>query len=258
MIINHISVSRTGCFEQCQQQYKYRYHLQVIPDNPEQIYFTYGKLVHKAAEVYVENKGKEPIHDIVAKLLRAEIPFEGNHNLNRLDASYHKKLYEHTAYIEKFTAKVGFDGEIEHEVRYDLDPPNGKTFLGFIDRLIIKNSKAIILDYKTSKKNSFRKKKSNIGKDLQLNAYALYVWEKFNIEPSNITAALVYLENPEVISTSFTIQGLKETKEKLKKSFYLIENFDPNKVNGNVGFHCRRCDYNNICAFYRAECGLEP
>ena len=145
MLIDHLSVSRIGCFEECQQKYKYRYHLKTIPDKPEQIYFVYGKVVHKAAEIYVENKGKERIHDIVSKLLSGEIEFEGWDNLHRLDTDYKRKLYQHTNFIEKFTEKVGFEGDIEHEVKYDLNPPNNQIFLGYIDRLIVKNNQAICI-----------------------------------------------------------------------------------------------------------------
>jgi CRISPR/Cas system-associated exonuclease Cas4 (RecB family) len=251
MLIDHLSVSRTSCFELCQQQYKFKYHLKVIPDKPEQIYFTYGKLVHTAAEHFVELKGQRKIHEIVHDLLTGALEFEGFDKIHMLDSDYKRKLFEHTAFIEKFTEKVGFDGEIEHEVKYDLDPPNNKTFLGYIDRLIIKNDQAIILDYKTSKDNSWRKNKSNIGSDLQLCAYALYVHEKFNIQPEKIQAALVYLENPQIVSTSFSKKRLEDTKKKLKTTFYSIENFDENKVIGNVGNHCRRCDFSNKCAFYR-------
>jgi CRISPR/Cas system-associated exonuclease Cas4 (RecB family) len=256
MQIEHLSVSRSGCYETCAQQYKFKYHLKTIPDRPEQIYFTYGKIVHTAAEIFVEQKGNKRIHEIVNDLMSGTVDFEGSDKIFTLDEDYRRKLYEHTAFIEKFTHKVGFEGEIEHEVKYDLDPPNNKTFLGYIDRLIIKNDQAIILDYKTSKDNSWRKNKSSIKYDLQLCAYALYVHEHFNIEPEKIQAALVYLENPTIVNTNFTKKRLLETKEKLKLAFQTIENHDPNKVVGNVGYHCKRCDFNDKCAFYRSKNGI--
>jgi CRISPR/Cas system-associated exonuclease Cas4 (RecB family) len=255
MHIEHLSVSRSGCFEQCQQQYKFKYHLKVIPDRPEQIYFTYGKIVHAAAEFFVEQKGQKKIRDIVSEIMTGELDFEGSDKIFTLDDDYRRKLYEHTAFIEKFTEKVGYDGDIEYEVRYDLDPPKNKIFLGFIDRLIIKNDQAIILDYKTSKDNSWRKNKKTIKTDLQLCAYALYVHEHFNIEPEKIQAALVYLENPTVVSTNFTKKILAETKQTLKKTYSTIESIDADKVIGNVGYHCKRCDFNDKCAFYRAKWG---
>lgn len=253
MNIEHLSVSRSNCFDLCQQQYKFKYHLKVIPDRPEQIYFTYGKIVHTAAEIFVENKGQKQIKEIVNQIMGGELEFEGSEKIYMLDEDYRRKLYEHTAFIEKFTQKIGFEGEIEHEVKYDLDPPNNKIFLGYIDRLIIKKPQAIILDYKTSKDNSYRKTKSSIKYDLQLCAYALYVHEHFGIEPENIQAALVYLENPTIVNTNFTKQRLVETKDFLKKNFSQIENTDADKVVGNVGYHCRRCDFNDKCAFYRSK-----
>lgn len=256
MNIEHLSVSRSGCFDLCKQQYKFRYHLKVLADKPEQQYFTYGKLVHTAAEIYVESKGARPIHDIVTDLLQGRINFDGSQNMHNLDADYFKKIYAHTSVIERFTQKVGFDGEIEYEIKYDLDPPNNRTFLGYIDRLIVKNDRAIIIDYKTSKKNKYRKNKVTIKKDLQLNAYALYVSQKFSIAPENIQAALVYLEEPEVVSTNFTLKGLEETKEFLRKSYIDIESYPEEKVKGSVGFHCQRCDYNESCTFYSFSKGL--
>jgi CRISPR/Cas system-associated exonuclease Cas4 (RecB family) len=251
MLINHLSVSRGQCYEECQQKYKYRYHLKVIPDQPEQIYFVYGKLVHKAAELYVQEKGSRSIIEYGKDLLYGNIKFQDTEKLYLLNTSYKNKFWEHLKVIQLFTEKVGFDGELECEITYDLDPPNQKILTGFIDRLIIKNNKAIIIDYKTSKNNSWRKTKETIKKDLQLNTYAAYVSEKFNIEPENIQAALVYVEGGNVISTNFNKQYLEKTKNDLKNLFYQIENSDENKVIGNIGNHCNRCDFNNICPFFR-------
>lgn len=251
MKINHLSVSRSQCFEQCQQQYKYRYHLQVIPDKPEQLYFMYGKLVHKAAELYVEQKGEEKIEKIGEKLLKKEIIFENTNDLHRLTPEYNNKFWNHLLAVKKLTDKIGFEGEIEHKIEYDLFPPNKKILLGFIDRLFFKNDLAFIIDYKTSKDNAWRKNKSTIKHDLQMNAYALYVNEKFNIPPEKIHAALFYLEGSKMVSTNFTEEGLRKCKEKLKNIYCNIENIDENKVVGNVGNHCYRCDYSNICPFFR-------
>ena len=250
MLINHLSVSRDGCFRQCEQQYKFRYHLKTVPNVPEQIYFTYGKLVHVAAEHYVERKGETPIRDILADLLQGRLDFEGSENICRLEQDHYKKLYIHCDFIEKFSKKIGFEGEIEHEIKYDLDPPNEKLYLGYIDRLIINNDSAIIVDYKTSKNNSYRKNKVSIKKDLQMCAYALYVHEKFKIKPENIQAALIYLDPPQqVINTNFVKDTLLATKKYLKDSYYDIENKDPNKVKPTVGYHCRRCDYFDQCPY---------
>ena len=88
---------------------------------------------------------------------------------------------DHLRSVERITKEVGFDGHIEYEIKYDLDPPNNKLLVGFIDRLFFKDDKAFILDYKTTKAGFFRKTKETIKKDLQLRAYCFYVHEKFNI-----------------------------------------------------------------------------
>lgn len=253
MKIEHLSVSRTQCFDQCQQQYKYRYHLKVIPDKPEQIYFLYGKLVHKAAEIYVQEKAQIPIFEIGKKLLDKTIPFEGSENLHRLNTEYHNKFWTHLKNIEKLTEKVGCEGETEYKIEFDLDAPNKKILLGFIDRLIIKNDTALIIDYKTSKDNAWRKNKQTIKTDLQMNAYAFVVHDIFKIQPENIHAALFYLEGGKMVSTNFKLENLIKCRETLREKFIKIEQIDENHVKPNVGNHCRRCDYSEICPFFRSE-----
>lgn len=250
MLINHFSVSRSQCFDECQLKYKYRYHLKVISEKPEELHFVYGKLVHKAAEVFVQTKGERPIFEIGADLLNNKIEFDGVESIHRLGVDYRNKFWEHLRNVEKLTRKIGFDGEIEHKIEYDLDPPNNKVFLGFIDRLIIKNETALIIDYKTSKNNSWRKTKKTIKEDLQMNAYACYVYDKFEIKPENIHAALYYLEGGNLVSTNFKIENIKKTKELMRKKFTTIEKMSENMAVANVGNHCVRCDYSSICPYF--------
>ncbi len=253
MLINHLSVSRSQCFELCQTQYKYKYHLKVVPDKPEQIYFVYGKLIHKAAEIYVKQKAEEPIFEIGKKLLNRDILFEDSHKLDTLTPEYKNKFWSHLKVVEKLTERVGCDGEIVYKIEYDLSPPDKKILLGFIDRLIIKNDRAIIIDYKTSKDNAWRKNSKTIKSDLQLNAYAMVVNEEFGIKPENIQAALIYLEGGKTVSTNFQMENLLAVKESLKKLYLQIEGTDENKATANVGFHCRRCDFSNICPYNRSN-----
>ena len=78
MNIEHISVSRKQCFDTCKAQYKYRYHLKIVSDEPTADHFTYGKIVHKIAESYVELKGKVKISQIAKDLLEGKFFLEGN------------------------------------------------------------------------------------------------------------------------------------------------------------------------------------
>ena len=103
MKIKHISISRSGVWHECQVKYRYKYHLEVIPNKPEPPYFAYGKLVHKAAELYVKDKGASNIHKIATELLSGSISDEFK-NL-KLSQEYKRKLPNHLSSIEKITSK---------------------------------------------------------------------------------------------------------------------------------------------------------
>lgn len=251
MNIEHISVSRKQCFDTCQAQYKYRYHLKIVSDQPVADHFTYGKIVHKVAEHYVMEKGKIPIETIASEVLNGKILLEANNPSPPLPSQYKQKFPIHLKNIKTITDKIGFDGELEWEFNYDLQSPNNKKIKGFIDRLIIRGDKYFILDYKTTKQGIWRKNKSNISKDLQLRTYGKIVQNTFGAKPENIKAALFYLEGSEIVSTGFTQESLDSAQQELIDTYDQIAYTDPVIVLGSVGSHCRFCDYRKICTFYK-------
>lgn len=257
MNINHISVSRKKCFDLCQQQYKYRYHLKVPAPGPEPFYFVYGTIVHKIAELYVEEKAARPIGEVALDILRGKIPIEGDTLCPPLTDEYKKKLQKHLRAIQNLTKRTGPEGIVEHEFRYDLDPPNQKCVTGFIDRLIIKgegeNRKAFIIDYKTTKKGKFRVNSQTVLEDLQLRCYARVVQREFQIPSSNIKAALYYLDGENLVAAQYNDESLERVEQELRQGFIQIENSDPDKVWGNVGWHCKNCDYSTMCHFYKPQ-----
>ena len=238
----------------CEQQYKYRYHLNIIPDKPQQIYFTYGQVVHKGAELYVESKGENTLEYYIKNIIEGNIPLDRNSEKKsriELPLAYQRKLTDHVRAVKKITEILGFDGELEYEFKLDLDPPNNITVYGFIDRLIKKNNKFYVIDYKTTKKGPYRKDKFSIKSDLQMQTYALIVKELFNVKAEDIVLALFYLEGSELVSVTFDEETLQNCKKLLIETYKKIINKDPDKVVGNVGSHCTRCDYNDICPFFR-------
>lgn len=257
MNINHISVSRKKLFDQCQQKYKFQYHLKVPPMGPEPFHFVYGKVIHKIAEVYVEEKASRPISEVATDIIRGKIPIEGDKLCPSLNDEYKKKLKNHIISIKNFTKKTGTDGLVEHEFRYDLDPPNNRNVTGFIDRLIIKgegeNKKAFIIDYKTTKKGKFRVNKTTVLEDLQLRCYARVVQRDFGIAARNIKAALFYLEGENLIAAQYNEESLERVEKDLRDAFIRIENSDPDKVWGNVGWHCSQCEFREMCNFYKPQ-----
>jgi len=253
MLINHLSVSRVGVWDECKQKYKFQYHLKYPPEEKEPFYFIYGKIIHKIAEEYVGCKGEKLISEVTADVLTGKIEVERGKKAPKLLAEYKARMPEHLRAIKFLTDIIGYEGEREYPFRFDLDPPNGRLAIGFMDRLIIKDGKCWIIDYKTTKKGLWRKTSVNITGDLQLRCYARIAQKQFGIKPENIQAALYYLEGAELIGARFSEESLDSVERELLTVYKAIENANPDTVVGNVGSHCRRCSYRKICPFYSSN-----
>jgi CRISPR/Cas system-associated exonuclease Cas4 (RecB family) len=257
MNLEHLSHSRMTLFEECGLKYKYKYHDKVKLDEPEPIYFLYGKIIHKFAEEYVKENKKKSATSILQDILEGTIPLEkkegGEYGPPQLPREYVARLNNEINNVCKVTEKLGTDGEVEWPFKYDLDPPNEKYIVGFIDRLIPLHDgkKFVIVDYKTTKTGPWRKNKFSIKKDMQLKIYARMIQKHFNIPAKNIAACLVYvLDNKTVGMTSFTDEDLEYTEQKLKNTYLTIENTPPESARANVGNHCTRCEFRKICSAY--------
>jgi CRISPR/Cas system-associated exonuclease Cas4 (RecB family) len=250
MKIEHLSVSRVGVWRLCQQQYKYKYHEKIPSLEEDPIYFTYGSIIHKIAEKYIEGKGQTLISEIAEDVLSGKIALDDNKKNIKLPQEYKSKVVDHIRAIKKISDQLGYDGYTEWEFNFDLEPPNKKIVTGYVDRLVQKGDKFWILDYKTTKKGPWRKSQKDITSDLQLRTYARVVQKEFDAKPENIKAALYYLEGPELVGASFSEQSLDRVEEELLKCYNEIAGTNPNGVLGNVGQHCSRCDYRKICPFY--------
>ncbi len=225
----------------------------------EPIYFLYGKIVHKIIEVFTKSKGLQNINEITKGVLGGNILLEeavgdtpGKKVTEPLPTDYANKLPIHLTNFMKLIKVIGLDGEPEWKFDHDLDPPNSRLLTGVIDYHVKKPDSCLIVDYKTTKKNSsFRKTKTTIGSDLQLQCYARVAQKNFGYKANQITCALYFLDGPEFIPVQFSQETLDSVEKKLLAVYKEIENSDPDKVQGNVGNHCQRCDYLTICPFYR-------
>jgi len=255
MNITHMSVSRKTVWDECQKKYYFKYHLKLEPEEPEPFYFTYGKIIHKIAEEYVLRGGKSELKEVTNQVVNGEIALEDDQKTfaPTLPMEYKLRMPGHLSSLYKITEQIGFDGELEWDFRYDLDKPKEKFVIGFIDRLIKRKNNFFILDYKTTKRGKFRKNKNTIKDDLQLRTYARIVQKQFDVPAENINTALYYLEGGDLISTKFTDKSLEEAENILLNSYDDIKNSDPEKIWGNVGNHCYRCEYYKICPFFKKK-----
>jgi ATP-dependent helicase/DNAse subunit B len=252
MNIEHLSVSRANLFTQCQKAYLYKYHLKTKTDEPTPLYFSYGTIVHRIAELYVQNKKKISLKEIANQVLKGEVflqEYGGNKTYAEpLSPEYKKKLPIHLEAVQNLVNKIGVDGEVEYNFKFDLDPPNHRLFTGVIDRLIKKKDSFWIIDYKTTKAGKWRKNEKSITNDLQLRSYCRVVQKEFNVDASNIKAALFYLDPPsKLIAVKFSNNTLLNTEKELLKTYKTIASADPKKVWGNVGSHCFMCEFKKIC-----------
>jgi ATP-dependent helicase/nuclease subunit A len=227
-----------------------RYHEKVKSDFPQQSYFVLGKVAHKIIEEHTKAKGEIPVKDIMHQVLSGAIPVEGGAAIELKDM---KRLANHVKNYSKLADKIGYDGEIEWEFNIDLEYPNEVKAKGFIDRLIIKNGKASIIDYKTTQLGPWRKNSETIKKDLQLATYSWIVMNQLGIEPKDISCALYYLEDGDLMPVRFSLGTIENAIKEMSDTFKKIKNHDPDKVYGTVGDHCKRCDYRNKCPFYKPQ-----
>jgi len=258
MYINHISVSRKDVFTTCEQKYKFRYHLKIKSPDPEPYYFTYGNIVHKAAEEYVRHKGEISLGEIANQVVEGKILLENFDSAPpAMPIEYKRKFKRHLEAIGRLTEKIGFSGELEYPFEHDLDPPNSKLFVGLIDRLITsENGTYLILDYKTTKKGRYQKTTDTIRKDLQLRCYSKAVQKQFNVPADKIQAALFYADGVpkdgnSLLRVQFSQKSLDSAEEELLTTYNRIVEKDPRAVRGSVGHQCSRCEYKSLCPFLK-------
>jgi CRISPR/Cas system-associated exonuclease Cas4 (RecB family) len=152
--------------------------------------------------------------------------------------------------IQENIKKIGRKSwKLEWEFNYDLG--DGRIVKGFVDRIIKKKNKYIILDLKTTKAGFWRKNTANITQDLQLRIYAMVVSKTFHIPPANISCYLYYLDDGEPVGAKFSIKTLNETKQYLIDMYKQIEDMPADKAWGNVAECCERCSYKGICPTYK-------
>ena len=253
MNIEHISVSRGKSYGQCPYYYKLKYHEKIPNPGEEQFYFVYGKIVHKIAEQYVSERGERTIKEVASDVIGGKIEIEEGKKAPRLPPDYKAKFPLHIKSLVNLNRRIGCQGITEHKFRYDLEPPNQKFATGFIDRIMISGEKAWIIDYKTTKPGKFRENKQTIRFDPQLRMYCRVVQKEYGFKAENIKAALYYLEGEEVVNASYSEESLLSIEKEMLDLYDSIASHPAEEARGKVGQHCRRCEYRDMCPFYRSS-----
>ena len=222
MDIDYISISRLGVFDTCNYKYKLQYHDHIKSPLPEPKFFKYGSLIHKYAELTVKG---EPFNGVPSEDYALVFP-------------------KHIENINKLIASLGKEGLTEHTFLLDY---KGAAIKGVIDRLLLTPDGYRIVDYKSTKAGSWRKTQDNISIDPQLNTYAWAVSEEFEVPVETIKAALYYVDDGTLITTSFTSEGVEKVMENLKYNYFKIKGMKPEDAEGNLK-SCKWCNYRDGCA----------
>lgn len=138
---------------------------------------------------------------------------------------------------------VGAWPQVSHlEQGFSL-PVGDYTIKGAVDRVdILEDGTAKVVDYKTGKSPKNGKKDNT-----QLMIYAMALQEVFGLEPSQLE--YYFVEDNTALTTDFDPAAVTELQEWIIERIGAIQSGD---FTPNPGFHCKYCDFKEICE-YRAK-----
>ena len=184
-----------------------------------------------------------------------------------LDVQWDKTQYLNSPKSEEALAKKDIRGILGVYQKWTKSNPNkvvgsevefkmkigGKNVIGYIDRIEqTPQGDYHLIDYKTGGKN----KKPDPVEDLQLNLYSQACKNgikdkhgKTLVKAGTLPkkAILFYLEKEpgyQIYEFNVTVMQVKKVMQELEK---LVKRINKKEFDATPGYHCRWCDYRNIC-----------
>jgi CRISPR/Cas system-associated exonuclease Cas4 (RecB family) len=238
------SVSQLQTYESCPKKYMFNY-IYKIPSRPRH-YFDFGTSVHESLEFLSADFDKklpiEKLYILGVKYLTDGWISKGYENSNQEQEYFQKGLNIIKEFIVKETELRMEDRQtICLELKFFLDF-EGRTLMGYIDRIDKVNGEIEILDYKTSKSMS---RESELEKNMQLLVYSLASESHPDIRKFPKSVGLWYVLHDKIVKISpkkeYTLEIKKRVIEQIKK----IENKNFKAIPSKFG--CTYCDFNQIC-----------
>jgi CRISPR/Cas system-associated exonuclease Cas4 (RecB family) len=238
------SVSQLQTYESCPKKYMFNY-IYKIPSRPRH-YFDFGTSVHESLEFLSADFDKklpiEKLYTLGVKYLTDGWISKGYENANQEQEYFQKGLNIIKEFIVKETELRMEDRQtIGLELKFFLDF-EGRTLMGYIDRIDKVNGEIEILDYKTSKSMS---RESELEKNMQLLVYSLASESHQDIKKFPKSVGLWYVLHDKIVKISpkkeYTVEIKKRVIEQIKK----IENKNFKATPSKFG--CTYCDFNQIC-----------
>jgi DNA helicase II / ATP-dependent DNA helicase PcrA len=239
----YFSFTQIRNFQTCPQQYKFT-HLLKLPSRggPDR---SFGQSLHKTLELFLR-----------AYTLQSRFKFDWSKLLSIYEENWLDDWYESKKQEKEFFSKgkkqlknffkdfqknppqvFTSEGQawLEKDFSFSLD---GYPFKGKIDRVDKKEDGLEIIDYKTGKPH----KRLTADLRRQLLLYQIAVEEAFQLFPKQLT--FYYLQD----GSKLSFLGQSEEKEKVKKEVIkIIKEIEKGSFPPRPGYHCRYCDYRQIC-----------
>ncbi len=241
--VTYLSYSQLQTFDVCPLHYKLKYILKIptIQTSAQ----SFGTSVHAALRTFYQNwqaGNKVGLND-VEKIVREVWINEGYQSKTHEKKALDKAVKIVSAYLDKNFDKKNLPAALEYPFSFKL---NGVKIAGRIDRIDQAGSNKIeIIDYKTGDNVPTEKK---LAEDLQLTFYALAANEVkdklLDKAPEDIILSLYYLEKDLKLTTTRSIEQLKEAKEYILEKVKEIETSDF-KCSGSM--LCKNCEYKILC-----------
>ena len=233
------SASSLGCYDTCPLKFRFQ-HLLEIP-TPPKTFFGLGTAVHTTVELLSKDRqrGIERSRDEAVSILKASWDPSAYLSKKHEDEDWTTALLLLDNYFgwEAANANTVFDVERRFSFSY-LD----RVMKGKIDRVERRpDGRLVVVDFKTGKKPSTLSKNS-VKDEIQLNLYALAIYEEFGELPAE--AAYLYLKDTKYIPYVPTETTIGAFRERLSG---LIGGVLAGEFPAQPAYGCEWCDYQEIC-----------
>jgi len=252
---SYFSFSQLAAFQKCPLQYKYAYLLK-IPVHGKAV-FSFGQTMHSALYEFVKKENEIfSQSDLFGAKEKKALSLEDLEEIYKEkwidewyeDEAQKKEYYKLGERIIKDFYQVfqknppsilKIDGELALEKPFKLKLKD-YLILGRIDRIDKADKGVKIVDYKTG---SYKEKLFDEDKQ-QLLIYQIAAEEVFKVQPSQLS----YYYLNEGKETTF-LGSEKEKQEQKEKMLKQIEEMKKSDFSATPGFHCKFCDFKDICDF---------
>jgi len=237
---DHFSYSQLESFKKCPLEYKLKSILKIIPRGKS--VFSFGKTIHSTLHRFVTKALKEKVtfKDLL-KIYDEEWIFDWYQSEKERENFYNKgkeslKLFYDNFKNDKNVLIIDDDPALEKGFKIKL---NGDNVIGMIDRIDEFKGGVEIIDYKTGSP------KKTLAKDdkFQLLIYALAAKKVLGLNPVKLT--YYYLDDCSKASFEIKDGMIEKTESEIKE---LIQKIKRSNFKPSSGWHCKFCDFRDICA----------